>query len=63
MSELADGLGDALTLFGQRRRGRLDRQQTLAATLDWSYGLLDLEDSWSSEGWQCLPADTTSKPP
>jgi len=44
VSELANGLGDALTLLGQRRRGRLDRQQTLAATLDWSYGLLDLEE-------------------
>ena len=44
VSELADGLGDALTLLGQLRRGRLDRQQTLAATLDWSYGLLDLEE-------------------
>jgi len=44
VSELADRLGDALTLLGQRRRGRLDRQQTLAATLDWSFGLLDLEE-------------------
>jgi predicted ATPase len=42
--ELADGLGDAITLLGQRQRGRLDRQQTLAATLDWSYGLLDVEE-------------------
>jgi predicted ATPase/DNA-binding SARP family transcriptional activator len=41
VNELADGLGDALTLLGQRVRGRLDRQQTLTATLDWSYGLLD----------------------
>ena len=42
--ELAEGLGDALTLLGQRRRGRLDRQQTLAATLDWSHGLLDADE-------------------
>jgi predicted ATPase/DNA-binding SARP family transcriptional activator len=44
VNELADGLGDALTLLGQRGRGRLDRQQTLAGTLDWSYGLLDLKE-------------------
>ena len=31
-NELADGLGDALTLLRQRGRGRLDRQQTIAAT-------------------------------
>ena len=44
VKELADGLGDALTLLGQRGRGRLDRQQTLAATLDWSHGLLEVEE-------------------
>jgi predicted ATPase len=44
VNELAEGLGDALTLLGQRARGRLDRQQTLAAALDWSHGLLDVEE-------------------
>jgi predicted ATPase/DNA-binding SARP family transcriptional activator len=44
VNELADGLSDALTLLGQRGRGRLDRQQTLAGTLDWSYALLDVEE-------------------
>jgi predicted ATPase/DNA-binding SARP family transcriptional activator len=44
VNELADRLGDALTLLGQRVRGRLDRQQTLAATLDWSHGLLEVEE-------------------
>ena len=44
VNELADGLSDALTFLGQRGRGRLDRQQTLAGTLDWSYGLLDVEE-------------------
>jgi predicted ATPase/DNA-binding SARP family transcriptional activator len=42
VNELAEGLGDAISLLGQRQRGRLDRQQTLAATLDWSHGLLDV---------------------
>ena len=44
VNELAEGLGDALTLLGQRGHGRLDRQQTIAATLDWSHGLLDVEE-------------------
>jgi predicted ATPase len=44
VNELADGLGDALGMLGQRQRGRLDRQQTLTATLDWSHGLLDVDE-------------------
>ncbi|HET8915180.1 MAG TPA: hypothetical protein VFM91_05710, partial [Propionibacteriaceae bacterium] len=44
VDELAEGLSDALTLLGQRRRGRLDRQQTIAATLDWSHGLLEVQE-------------------
>jgi predicted ATPase/DNA-binding SARP family transcriptional activator len=44
VNELAEGLGDALSLLGQRGRGRLDRQQTLAATLDWSHGLLEASE-------------------
>jgi tetratricopeptide (TPR) repeat protein len=31
-------------LLGQRARGRMDRQQTLAATLDWSHGLLEVDE-------------------
>jgi predicted ATPase/DNA-binding SARP family transcriptional activator len=44
VDDLADRVGDALTLLGQRLRGRLDRQQTLAATLDWSHGLLEVDE-------------------
>ena len=44
VDDLADRLGEALIVLGQRSRGRLDRQQTLAATLDWSYGLLEPEE-------------------
>ena len=40
VTELAQRLDDALTLLRTGRGQRLDRQQTLAATLDWSYGLL-----------------------
>jgi predicted ATPase/DNA-binding SARP family transcriptional activator len=40
VTELAQRLDDALALLRTGRGQRLDRQQTLAATLDWSYGLL-----------------------
>jgi predicted ATPase/DNA-binding SARP family transcriptional activator len=39
--QLAERLGDAMRLLASHGRGRLDRQQTLAATLDWSHELLD----------------------
>ena len=44
VTELAERLDDALTLLRTGRGQRLDRQQTLAATLDWSYGLLQPEE-------------------
>jgi predicted ATPase/DNA-binding SARP family transcriptional activator len=40
VDELADGLAEALTLLERPGHGRLDRQQTLSMTLDWSHGLL-----------------------
>ena len=43
VAQLAARLGDALTVLSRRGRGHPDRQQTLAATLDWSHDLL-LED-------------------
>jgi predicted ATPase/DNA-binding SARP family transcriptional activator len=42
-SQLVTRLSDALTVLARHGHGRLDRQQTLAATLDWSHDLL-LED-------------------
>ena len=33
-------MGDALAVLSRRGRGHPDRQQTLAATLDWSHDLL-----------------------
>jgi predicted ATPase/DNA-binding SARP family transcriptional activator len=39
-AELADRLGDALGLLSYRAAAPLDRQKTLAATIDWSYDLL-----------------------
>jgi predicted ATPase/DNA-binding SARP family transcriptional activator len=40
-AQLADRLGTALDVLGTGSRTALDRQQTLRATLDWSYTLLD----------------------
>jgi predicted ATPase/DNA-binding SARP family transcriptional activator len=42
--QVADRLGDALTVLARRGHGVLDRQQTLAATLEWSYELLTEEE-------------------
>ncbi|MET0460966.1 MAG: BTAD domain-containing putative transcriptional regulator, partial [Ilumatobacteraceae bacterium] len=40
VAQLSDRLGDALGVLSRRGQGRPDRQQTLAATLDWSHDLL-----------------------
>ena len=40
VAQLSARLGDALALLSGRGRGHPDRQQTLAATLDWSHDLL-----------------------
>ena len=40
VAALAERLDDAVGTLGQAGHGRLDRQQTLAATLDWSHDLL-----------------------
>jgi predicted ATPase/DNA-binding SARP family transcriptional activator len=41
VADLAVGLDSALTLLARRGGAKLDRQQTLAATLDWSHELLE----------------------
>src|SRR5213078_2140239 len=43
-AQLAERLGGALDVLGTGSRTALDRQQTLRATLDWSYALLDDEE-------------------
>jgi predicted ATPase/DNA-binding SARP family transcriptional activator len=40
VAEIAERLDDALLLLARRGDGRLDRQQTLEATLEWSHALL-----------------------
>jgi len=40
LDQLATRLGNALALLAARERGRPERQQTLRATIDWSYSLL-----------------------
>ncbi len=42
--QIADRLGDALTLLDRGDRSRVTRQQTLAATLAWSHDLLTGEE-------------------
>jgi predicted ATPase len=44
VAELVGGLGDSLSLLRRAGRGRLHRQLTLAATLDWSHGLLTVDE-------------------
>lgn len=44
VGDIAVRLDDSLTLLGHRSPGRLDRQQTLGATLDWSHELLDAQE-------------------
>ena len=42
--ELAERLGDALTILGPGPRDAPERQRTLRATIDWSYRLLDPQE-------------------
>jgi predicted ATPase len=44
VGDLAAGLDSALALLARRGGAKLDRQQTLAATLDWSHELLDVDE-------------------
>ena len=44
LAQIDDRLSNALSILTTSRRGHLDRQQTLAATLDWSYELLVEEE-------------------
>ena len=62
VNELADGLGDALTLLGQRRRGRLDRQQTLAAQLTTSCWRFWVSRGLISEGARWLTLALNAAP-
>src|SRR5215469_6670917 len=41
LGQLNRGLADKLSILGTANRGAKDRQQTLEATIGWSYGLLD----------------------
>ena len=41
LDQLNEGLADSLSALGSGNRGAEARQQTLEATIDWSYGLLD----------------------
>jgi predicted ATPase/class 3 adenylate cyclase len=43
-AEIAGHLDERFRLLTGKRRGRVERQQTLRATVDWSYQLLDDDD-------------------
>jgi predicted ATPase len=43
-AQIAERLRDSLSVLAARSRGALTRQQTLVATLDWSYELLDADE-------------------
>lgn len=42
--QIVDRLDDRFLLLQDRQRGSSDRHQTLRATIDWSYGLLEAQD-------------------
>ena len=42
--EIADHLDERFRILTGKRRGRLERQQTLRATVDWSYQLLEPDE-------------------
>ncbi len=44
LQEIADGLGDRFSLLTHGRRAALPRHKTLRATLDWSFGLLSVQE-------------------
>jgi predicted ATPase/DNA-binding CsgD family transcriptional regulator len=44
LDQLNDGLASELSILGMANRGAEPRQQTLEATIGWSYGLLDAQE-------------------
>jgi predicted ATPase/DNA-binding winged helix-turn-helix (wHTH) protein len=44
IDEVQDGLAERFPMLDSRKRNGAERQSTLSATMDWSYGLLDEED-------------------
>jgi non-specific serine/threonine protein kinase len=44
IDQLNEGLATELSILGRGNRGAESRQQTLDATIDWSYGLLDEQE-------------------
>jgi predicted ATPase/DNA-binding SARP family transcriptional activator len=74
VEEIVERLENRFALLRARRRGGIDRQQTLAATLDWSYELLapDERAVFRRLGWfvggfsldaaEAVCADSTTEP-
>jgi len=56
VEELAARLERELDVLGDGPRDAPARQQTLRATIDWSYGLLEPEQANALSGLRCSPA-------
>ena len=56
VEQITARLDDAFHLLTGGSRTALPRQQTLAATIDWSYNLLTDHGARCYGGWWCLPA-------
>jgi DNA-binding winged helix-turn-helix (wHTH) protein len=56
-------LDDRFKLLTGGARTALPRQQTLRATLDWSYGLLRSRSAYFCGDWRSSPAASRSRPP
>jgi predicted ATPase len=60
LDQLNHGLAEELSILGSANRGAEARQQTLEATIGWSYRLLDQHERCCGPGFRCSPED--SKP-
>ena len=57
---LRDRLGSRLELLRSAARDVPERQQTLRATIDWSYALLEPAEQRVFEGWRSSPTRTSA---
>jgi predicted ATPase len=60
LDQLNQGLADELSILGRGNRGAEARQQTLEATIGWSYRLLSEQERLLWAGRRCSPGDSKS---
>ena len=63
LDQLNQGLDDLLAALGSGNRGAEARQQTLEATIDWSYGLLDEAEQVLWARLSCVRRAASIRPP